>query len=43
MTLCFFWKLTQHPQATVNTDRGTSDKYSKQIRMVGPDLKTVQT
>ena len=43
VTLCFFWQLTQEPQAIVNTARGGSLGQVQQTnRLARPDLKAVQ-
>lgn len=31
VTLCYYWQLTQNPQALVNRDQEASDEHSKQI------------
>lgn len=41
MTRCFFWQLTQHPQAIVNTD-GDVGQVQQTNRLLRPRLKTVQ-
>lgn len=44
VTLCFFWQLTQQPQAMVNTDLGGGvlGQVQRTNRLVRPDSKTVQ-